>query len=137
MHEYTKKIAGEENSTKILQKLVKIYASLSPTKTITSELVTLALWATCPQALFFTMPQWDNAPALRLRTTTVSGDSWRIPIWPSYVVIHVPFQDVYILILIFSWVLSLFFLLQSPMTMKTGQTKRICDSTVFNLWPNI
>lgn len=38
MHENKKR--GEENSAKILQKLVRICASFSPTKTITSELMT-------------------------------------------------------------------------------------------------
>lgn len=41
MHENKKKkFTGEENSAKILQKLVRICAFFFPSKTITSELVT-------------------------------------------------------------------------------------------------
>lgn len=79
---------------------------------------------------FMTISQWEKVPALRPRTSTVTGDLWRIPIWPSYMMIYVLFRDVWILILIFYRVLSLLFPFQSPMAMITVQTKIICDSII-------
>ena len=103
-----------------------------PTRTIMSELVTfLALWDTGSQALLWLY--------LSTEAKNQHCNRWlmRIPICPSYMMIYVLFRDVCILILIFYRVLSLLFPLQSPMTMKTVLTKKVCDSTIFNIWSTI